>query len=87
MRIDGFISFGLQAKLSLQRRIGPIFRGSVGDTSNVAYAWSGSDYLAAPESLFGRSVFIRLSAGRILGHGAMTPQQYQEKRDAVCLRI
>lgn len=37
MRIDAFISFGLQAKLSLQRRIGPILRGSVGDTFNLAY--------------------------------------------------
>jgi hypothetical protein len=26
--------------MSLQRRIGPKFRGSVGDTFNVAYAWS-----------------------------------------------
>jgi hypothetical protein len=35
--IDAFISFGLQAKMSLQRRIGPIFRASVCDTFNVAY--------------------------------------------------
>lgn len=37
MRIDAFISFGLQEKLSLQRRIGPILRGSVGDIFNLAY--------------------------------------------------
>jgi hypothetical protein len=37
MRIDAFISFGLQVKMSLQRRIGPIFRASVCDTFNVAY--------------------------------------------------
>ena len=39
MRIDAFISFGVKTKMSLQRRIDPIFRGSVGDRFNVAYAW------------------------------------------------
>jgi nitroreductase len=60
MRIDAFISFGLQAKMSLQRRIGPIFRGSVCDTFNVAYdkermqAQHGRNYqfFDAPVGLF-----------------------------------
>jgi hypothetical protein len=39
MRIDAFISFGLQAKVSLQRRVGPIFRGHFGDTFNAVYDW------------------------------------------------
>ena len=37
MRIDAFISFGLQAKLSLKRCGSPMFRYPVGDTFNVVY--------------------------------------------------
>jgi hypothetical protein len=38
MQLDAFISFGLQAKASLQARVGTIFRGAVGDTFNAVYA-------------------------------------------------
>ena len=37
MRSDSFISFRLQAKVSLQRRVGPMLRGPVGDTFNLVY--------------------------------------------------
>jgi hypothetical protein len=40
--------------MSLQRRIGPIFRGSVGDTFNLAYE-SGADIDAANDDMVGAS--------------------------------
>jgi hypothetical protein len=38
MRSDTFISFRLQAKVSRQQRIGPMFQDPVGDTFNAVYA-------------------------------------------------
>jgi hypothetical protein len=62
MRIDAFISFGLQAKMSLRRRIASIFQGFVGDTFNVVYA----NMVATQQSQRSFTSCLRTSQGRSL---------------------
>jgi len=64
MRSDSFTSFRLQAKVSPQRRLGPMLRGPGGDTFNSVYGKCKSQVGDAPVLSFDHSNGRRFSLTR-----------------------